>query len=212
MQTHNEKVNPGFTNKTFPRGIHLCQIYSDDREREEVLLQFLVSGVHSQEKTCCYTDRTSPSKMEKYFSGQNTSYQKARDTGILVVEDANIYTQNGNFDTEGLIRNLSQNYDNSINQGYRGVRVIGEMPADIMKVANATALMGYESKVSLLVQKKPMTCVCQYNARSFDGATIMDILKVHPLMLIRGTVIHNPFYVKPEDILYHLPGITHAST
>jgi hypothetical protein len=47
----------------------------------------------------------------------------------------------------------------------------------------------------------PVTAVCQYDARSFDGAVIMDILKVHPLMVIRGSVIHNPFFIKPEEFL-----------
>lgn len=59
----------------------------------------------------------------------------------------------------------------------------------------------YEARVSLLLRDHPVTAVCQYDARAFDGAVIMDVLKVHPLMVIRGAVVHNPFFVRPEDYL-----------
>lgn len=46
-----------------------------------------------------------------------------------------------------------------------------------------------------------MAIMCQYNARAFDGATLMDVLKAHALMVVRGSVVHNPFYLPPEEIL-----------
>jgi hypothetical protein len=61
--------------------------------------------------------------------------------------------------------------------------------------------MEYESRISLLLKDHPVTAVCQYDATAFDGATILQVLKVHPLMVIRGAVIHNPFFMPPEEIL-----------
>jgi len=34
----------------------------------------------------------------------------------------------------------------------------------------------------------------------------MEILKVHPLMVIRGSVVHNPFFINPEEFLAQLNG------
>ena len=51
-----------------------------------------------------------------------------------------------------------------------------------------------------------MTAVCQYDAHDFGGDLIMDILKVHPLMVLRGSVVHNPFFIQPEDFLASRPG------
>ncbi len=39
---------------------------------------------------------------------------------------------------------------------------------------------------------------CQYDARRFDGATLFDVLKVHPMMIIRGQVVRNPFTSSPR--------------
>ena len=43
--------------------------------------------------------------------------------------------------------------------------------------------------------------VCQYDANAFDGATLMKILKVHPMMVIRGAVVRNPCYIQPDEFL-----------
>jgi hypothetical protein len=56
----------------------------------------------------------------------------------------------------------------------------------------------------LLLKERPITAVCQYDANLFDGATIMEVLKVHPQMIVNGTVIHNPFYIPPEEFLKEL--------
>jgi hypothetical protein len=85
--------------------------------------------------------------------------------------------------------------------GFPAARVIGEMMADVLRVAGLARLLEYEARVSLLLREHPITAVCQYDATAFDGATIMQILKVHPLMVIRNAVVHNPFYVPPEDFL-----------
>jgi hypothetical protein len=46
-----------------------------------------------------------------------------------------------------------------------------------------------------------MTTMCQYDARVFDGAVLLDVLKVHPAMVVRGNVIHNPFFIPPDEYL-----------
>ena len=81
------------------------------------------------------------------------------------------------------------------------VRVIGEMTPHVQHVDGGSRLCEYESKVSLLQRKYPVTAMCQYDANNFDGATIMEILRVHPLMVVRGTVVSNPFYIPPEEYL-----------
>lgn len=53
----------------------------------------------------------------------------------------------------------------------------------------------------MLLRDHPITTVCQYDANSFDGATIMEVLKVHPKMIVNGAVINNPFFIEPEDYL-----------
>jgi hypothetical protein len=43
--------------------------------------------------------------------------------------------------------------------------------------------------------------VCQYDANRFDGATILKCLEVHPYMIVHGQVVHNPYYITPQEFL-----------
>jgi len=75
------------------------------------------------------------------------------------------------------------------------------MIPEIETIAGGERLLEYESRVTLLLREKPVTAVCQYNANRFDGATIMDVLKVHPQMIVRDAIIYNPFFISPEEYL-----------
>jgi hypothetical protein len=62
-------------------------------------------------------------------------------------------------------------------------------------------LMDYEARINDLVRDHPFTGCCQYDLRRFDGQAIMDVLQVHPVALIRGQLVLNPYYVEPAVFL-----------
>ena len=45
-QNHPE-VSLGFTDQRFPAGVHICQLFTDDQEREDALASFLVNQQQS---------------------------------------------------------------------------------------------------------------------------------------------------------------------
>lgn len=140
--------------------------------------------------------------MEVFLRQHGLSYKDSKDSRLLalsVVED--VYFRDNCFDPEDMLSLLREFYEESIRLGHSAARVIGEMSPEVQQLPGGDRLLEYESRVSLLQRQYPVTTVCQYDARLFDGATIMDILKVHPLMVVRGSVVHNPFYVKPEEFL-----------
>jgi hypothetical protein len=40
----------------------------------------------------------------------------------------------------------------------------------------------------------PITVMCQYDLRLFDGAMMFEVMNVHPVMIVGGQIFHNPFY------------------
>jgi hypothetical protein len=112
-----------------------------------------------------------------------------------------IYFENDQFDPERMLETLKGFHECSIKDGQSAARVIGDMDPRITSINGGERLMEYEAKVCLLLETHPVTAVCQYNVDEFDGATIMKVLKVHPLMVVKGAVIRNPFFVAPEEIL-----------
>lgn len=195
-------ISLGFTGERFPAGVHICQIFSDDDEREEALLKYVQSGLETGECTSCFSDKAPETVVSKHLACHGISFEERCTCGDLTLaKTKDIYFKNDRFDPDRMLEVLTKYHDNSVNAGYPAARVIGEMSPEVQHVQGGSRLLEYESRVSLLQRTHPVTCVCQYDARLFDGAMILDVLKVHPLMVIRGAVVRNPFFVPPEEFL-----------
>jgi hypothetical protein len=202
METKHPTISLGFTQELFPAGVHVCQIFQDDDERQTALLGFLLSGLQAGERTSCFSDKATEPVVSEFLGRHGISCEEAKASGAFVLAPTReVYFQNDRFDPERMLGVLTKYHEDSVREGYPAARVIGEMTPTVQHVPGGSRLLEYESRVSLLLREHPVTAVCQYDARSFDGATIMDILKVHPLMVVRGSVVRNPFYIPPEEFL-----------
>ena len=198
----NQKITLGFTSQQFEPGVHICQIYNDDDERHDALINFIITGLNDDEDIACFTEKESEESLSDYFSKNGFIYEEIESSGNFTLsKTAEVYFEGGSFEPERILDLLKQFYINSEKKNRSGARVIGEMTPEIENVPGGSRLLEYESKVSLLIREYPITAVCQYDARSFDGSTILDILKVHPYMIIRGAVVNNPFFIPPEEYL-----------
>jgi hypothetical protein len=194
-----KRVRLGFAEGLFPMGTHMCQIFSDDDERNGALIAFLLAGMQDGERAACFSERLDTGALAAALAGQGLCLEGFKRDGSLTLAGANeVYFRDDRFDPDRMLGLLTAYYDESRLAG-RAARVIGEMSPAIGRIEGGHRLMEYECRVSLLLREKPIATVCQYEAAAFDGAMIMDILKVHPMMVVRGEVLHNPFYVPPVE-------------
>ena len=164
--------------------------------------KFLLSGLQTGERAACFSERVDEEALSEYFARYDISYDEYKQNKRMILSGANsVYFQDNIFDPDRMLDVLANYHQESLDLGFSASRVIGEMTPEVQNVPGGDRLLEYESRVSMLLEDHPVTTVCQYNANLFDGATIMDILKVHPQMIVRGAVVHNPFYIPPEEFL-----------
>lgn len=195
------KTKLGFAEIKLPLGTHICQIYSDEDERNDALLQFLLNGLKLKELNACFSEKIDTERLRQLMAEQNLDLSQAKAKGDLITAGAEeVYFQDGKFDPDYMLKMLADFHIRAEKEGYSAARVIGEMSPKINEVPGGSQLFDYEARVNQLLEKYPVTTVCQYNAHAFDGATIMDVMKVHPMMLVRGNVVHNPYYIPAQEI------------
>jgi hypothetical protein len=195
-------IDLGFTQAPIPAGTHICQIYSDEAERDDSLMRFLLRGIQNGELNACFSENIDRNKLRDFLSSHGVDLDEAMKSGQLTLNGTRaVYFQDNRFDPDRMLGMLRQFHITSQTNGYTGARVIGEMSPEVRRIDGGSRLLEYESRVSLLLRTHPVTAVCQYDARVFDGATIMEVLKVHPMMIVRGVVVQNPFFIPPEEIL-----------
>lgn len=198
-------TNMGFARDSVPVGTHMCLIYTSEKERRETLLKFLLSGLQNGERAACFSEKISEEEVVAFLKENGISYRENHDKGFISLHGTSeVYFAEGRFDPERMLNNLMVFYDDSLAMGCPASRVIGEMIPEVENVPGGERLLEYECRVSMLLRTHPVTSVCQYDAGKFDGATIMEVLKVHPKMIVNGAVVNNPFFVAPEEYLQSL--------
>jgi hypothetical protein len=192
----------GLADARVPVGSHVCQIFSDDEERDLAMLKFLSMGLAIGEKTACFSGNLDEERLAKFTPQSHLPLVNAKESGAFQHFGVHeVYFHGGVFEPERMLKLLAAFHDAAREEGYRASRVIGEMDPDVLSMRGGNRLLEYEARVSILLRHHPVTSMCQYDARLFDGATIMDVLRVHPMMVVRDMVVRNPFFVAPEQIL-----------
>lgn len=183
-------------------GTHICQVFSDDEERCDILFRFILNGLQGRDRIACYSEKAVEEGLREIFLQHDLSYDDCiREKRFTLSGTAQAYFENDIFDPDRMLDRLIRFHEEAIDSGHPGTRVIGEMTPAVQHLQGGDRLLEYESRVSLLVRERPIAAFCQYDANAFDGAAIMDILKVHPLMMVRGAVVKNPFFIPPETFL-----------
>ncbi|MDP7287464.1 MAG: MEDS domain-containing protein [Phycisphaerae bacterium] len=123
-------------------------------------------------------------------------------TAMNITDATPVYTPGGGFTPQEMLDVVEAFYHKAIDEGYTGARGSGEMTWSLQEgLADVGDLLEYEAKLTGVLKLHPYTAVCQYDARRFSGEMIMDILSVHPVMIVRGQLVKNPHFIDPEQFL-----------
>jgi hypothetical protein len=200
----------GFTGEPFPEGTHMCYIYNNDEERKGIIRRFLESGLESRELVGYFADLAAPEELAEYMRSMGFKTPAEPHAHQWFQDSAShVYCPDGRFDPDRMLSRLAGFHEQSGQRALNGARVSGEMGWALGKVAGADRLIEYEARINLVVKEAPVTAICQYDARRFSGALLFDVLSVHPMMIVRGQIVRNPYYLPPEQVLAGMPAVRH---
>lgn len=194
-------ISLGFSSEKFLEGHHIVYIYNDDIERKRTMAKFLQQGLLDNEKVLYLVDDISPSEMKVELQNLGVDVDEKQED-FDITEGHYTRCPNHYFSSDFMLGVVADYYDDAIRDGYTGARGAGEMSWALVEGrANITELIKYEARLNAILKTHPLTTVCQYDARRFDGSLIMDMLSVHPMMIVRGQLVKNPSFVEPAIFL-----------
>jgi hypothetical protein len=199
---YHSDVKMGFTDRNLPAGTHMCMIFQDETERRRIIGKFIGTGLATGEKVAYFADVMTKEEIIDWLKGMDINVTDELASNHLHVQDTlTAYCPGGKFVVEDMLGRLKAFYDESVEQRYRQARVSGEMSWALRGLPGSDRLMEYEAWVNVVLRTHPLSAICQYDANKFSGALIMDALKVHPMMIVRGQIIHNPYFLAPNVFL-----------
>ncbi|MFN7143268.1 MAG: MEDS domain-containing protein [Myxococcota bacterium] len=189
----------GFSERRVQPGLHLCYIYNDDEERIDLLSRFFEAGVEAREKLLYVADGTPVEEVPAMLSRGDAPLPGAPTFRVATARET--YFPEGRFEADGMMALLRSFHVDAVTGGYAGARLAAEMTWMLGEVQGSEGAIPYEARVTRTLAEHPITAICQYDARRFSGETLMDMLSVHPFMVVRGQVVENPYYVHPDVFL-----------
>jgi hypothetical protein len=201
MSTSDRNVSLGFDHPDICEGQHICLLFRDDEERRRVVSRFMKSGFEADERQLYLVDTMSLDEFREKMSDYGVEL-KTRGDELDLRQAAPTYCPDGHFESQRMIDALTSFFTDAKADGYPGVRGSGEMTWALSEGRTKTSeLFRYEAKINAMQREHPFTVCCQYDTSKFDGNTIMDVLAVHPMVIVNEQLIKNPIYVEPETYL-----------
>jgi hypothetical protein len=194
-------MSPSVAGSDVRRSSHICLPFETEDEKHEATVTFIHEGL-SRGARCLFTGTKDDFEtLGRGLEERGICTRRASARGALKfvpVED--IYFPDGTFEpprsldiTDGLI-------DEALADGFTGLRLTAELTR-IPEPAEWQKIVWYEAMINERFARRPIAGMCRYPRDLIPAERVRDLLRTHPVAVVRGESCENPFYERPEIVL-----------
>ncbi len=181
---------------------HLCLIFDTHEEQFAAVVPFIRSGLEHGERCLYVVDETGIGEVIERLRHGGVEVHEALKSGALeLVTSRDAYLSGDCFDPDRMIALLHDKTEGALRRGFMALRVTGEMTWALKDAPGCDRLIEYEAKLNSFFSRNRALALCQYRRGGFPVETIRKVIATHPLVVYRGVVCRNFYYVPPEEVL-----------
>jgi hypothetical protein len=184
-------------NASASRSQHLCLPFETDDEKQAAVVSFLHEGL-SHGSRCLFIG--SPTEFEDLgrrleIEGICTVRAQARGA-LLFLTPEEAYLHAGVFEPERVLERFAAQLEAALAEGFAGLRGTGELRY-IPSAEEWRKIVWYEAQLNEHFARLPFTALCRYPRSVVPPERVRDVLRTHPVAVVRGEACENPFYERP---------------
>ncbi|MFW5898432.1 MAG: MEDS domain-containing protein, partial [Candidatus Saliniplasma sp.] len=188
-------------------GSHMCCIYRNKNEQLSLASNYILMGLKRGERCVYIVDDRTKEEVIEALRGLEVEIERYIDSRQLVfLTKKNSYLKDGYFDPDEMIELLRKNEESALKEGFKGLRVTGEMTWVFTGLPGTERLMEYEAKLNQFFPGSRSMGLCQYNENKFSQEILVDVIHTHPVVVIYDSIYDNHRYVPPELFLARIKG------
>jgi transcriptional repressor of dcmA and dcmR len=162
---------------SIPARGHFAPIYSTDEGALRLTVPFLADGLRSGQTAFLAATGAILERYSAALGGEpGVDVEAAKKSGQLV-----IVTWRG-ATAEDVIAGWEKLFAKALVARPTMLRVAGDMANEREMFPSEGEMMAYEEAYDRMARRYPLVTLCAYDARQFDGQTILRMLKAHPDM------------------------------
>jgi anti-anti-sigma regulatory factor len=166
-------------------GDHLCLPFASDDEQREVLASYIADGIRHGQRVLYFADRTEPAAIDRWLARRGVD-------GVLAVARGQLSVRSGEaFDPRAAVTGIQGEMRQARADGYRGLRLTGEMSWALRHRPGDDELLKYESEIATTVSLSgDVAAICQYDERLFDSDSVSGVVAFHS-SVVRTDPLHD---------------------
>jgi len=181
---------------------HLCAFFHSEEEEFRALLPFMVDGLAAGEKVIYLVNGNDIEEHRRRLKAGGVDLEAVEQSGQLDVVGWPPSVRDG--DAIDQAKSVDDFLSAARNQGYRRMRVVGDMDWASENQTSDAYLIALEARLDAVYSRHDAWIICAYDLSRFSGVAVLDVMRTHPAVLIGGVVQHNPFYIPPGQMLEEL--------
>jgi hypothetical protein len=184
---------------------HICAFFNGFDEQHRVLRTFIKEGFERGDRAFHIVDPGLRDAHLNRLAEAGIDVDQAMATGQLEVrrwQDA--YLRDDRFDQDGMLSLLEQVLGSGAAAGKPLIRFVSRVEPSLVEKAGEDNWLEYEARVNYAVSKYRDPVICTYDLANFSASLVMDMLRVHPVVIVGGILQENPFFVPPDQFLIEL--------
>jgi hypothetical protein len=190
-------------------GDHICALYTGPAERDGILIPYIRAALSSGDKCVCVIDSTEPADLLAAIGlDPDTDLVSCLASRQLdLVRAADTTMRSGSFRPADMIGFWKAAIAGVMNSGrYRRVRAASETALSLRDLPDWRQVVQHESEINRMLPLYPQVLLCLYDLEKVGGAFLVDLMSMHPRLLINGRLTENPYYLAPDEWLARQSG------
>lgn len=185
---------------------HICTFFHSQDEEYEVLMPFIKDGLERGDKAFHIVDPQLQRGHRQRLEAADIDTAKLESTKQLEIRpwEHAYLRSNGRFDQDDMLALIEEVLRAGQTDGFPMTRLIAHMEWALQDRPGVKDIIEYETRPNYILPNYPDHVICVYDLAKFSAATVIDILRTHPMVIIGGVLQANPFYVPPDEFLKEL--------
>jgi hypothetical protein len=185
---------------------HVCAFFNSDDDEYRALLPLIREGFERGDRAVHIVNPLRRTDHLLRLAAAGIDAAAAQERGQLEVKsNAETYLRDGRFDQERMLQ-VFEELASSGAKPFPVSRIVCHMDWAVEGGSDIDALVEFESRVNDVWARRDDVVVCVYDLFKFGGATVLDMVRTHPMVIIGGILQENPFFVPPGEFLRELRG------
>ncbi len=180
-------------------GDHLCALYESPAERDLVRAIFIRQGLERHEAALALTGEKGEEDLERALREQGVEPAPLRKRRQLeIVRALDFLSAGSGRDAAPILRTLRRIAGRRIAEGYAALRISADIDSGLLAAFDPAGLLRWGAALNPHLSALPALLACHYDRRRTPAGFLLDVLGIHPRVLI-GPELYDNFYFLPPD-------------